>query len=104
MLGLIAMLGMAYLFPSFGTENGPLPLGEIANYGVSLIFFFYGLRLSPEKLRAGLSNWRLHLVVHLTTFVLFPLLVLLGNSLFANPNNQLLWLGTFYLAVLPSTV
>lgn len=104
MLGLIVAIILAYVWPAFGTEEGPLPLGEIANYGVSIIFFFYGLRLSPQKLRAGLSNWHLHLVVHLTTFVVFPLLVLTGNTLFANPDTQLLWLGTFYLATLPSTV
>jgi sodium/bile acid cotransporter 7 len=104
MLGLLLMMLLAYIYPPFGTEQGPLPLEEITHYGVSLIFFFYGLRLSPGKLRAGLSNWRLHIVIHLTTFVLFPLLVLTAYRLFSNAENQLLWLGIFYVAILPSTV
>jgi sodium/bile acid cotransporter 7 len=104
MLGLLLMILLAYLYPGFGTAHGPLPLEEVTTYGVSLIFFFYGLRLSPQKLRVGLSNWRLHLVIQLTTFVLFPLLVLMAYSLFADTENRLLWLGIFYVAILPSTV
>jgi sodium/bile acid cotransporter 7 len=104
MLGLLLMLLLAYLFPRFGTEQSPLPLEEVTTYGVSFIFFFYGLRLSPEKLRAGLSNWRLHLVIHLTTFVVFPLLILSTYSLADGAENRLLWLGIFYVAILPSTV
>jgi sodium/bile acid cotransporter 7 len=104
MLGLLLVILLAYIYPHFGTEQGPLPLEQIATYGVSLIFFFYGLRLSPEKMRAGLSNWQLHMVIQLTTFVVFPLLVLGGYQLFASSENRLLWLGIFYVAILPSTV
>lgn len=104
LLGLIGVIGLAYLWPEFGAESGPLPLGQIAHYGVSVIFFFYGLRLSKEKLQAGLSNWRLHLVVQATTFLLFPLLLLAVRPLFGSDNGRLLWLGGFYLAALPSTV
>nr|WP_266369443.1 bile acid:sodium symporter family protein [Tellurirhabdus rosea] len=98
------MIGLAYLWPGPGLGEGPLSLSAIANYGVSVIFFFYGLRLSGEKLKAGLSNWRLHLTIHLTTFVLFPLLVLAARWLFQTPDTALLWLGAFYVAALPSTV
>ncbi|MFD2246985.1 bile acid:sodium symporter family protein [Pontibacter ruber] len=101
---LIGMILLAYLWPAPGVQEGPLSLGELANYGVSLIFFFYGLRLSPEKLQAGLSSWRLHLVVQFSTFLLFPLLALPWHALFKGGSNELLWLGTFYLAALPSTV
>ena len=103
-LALLAVIILAYFFPELGVEESRLPLNEIATYGVSVIFFFYGLRLSPAKLWADLSNWRLHLVVQLSTFVLFPLLALAGNNLFSNAQNEWLWLGAFYLAVLPSTV
>lgn len=104
LLALLGMIGLAAWRPEFGAENGPLPLEEIANYGVSLIFFFYGLRLSPAKLREGLGNWRLHLVVQLATFLVFPLLVLGVYGTVVRGSTQLLWLGTFYLAALPSTV
>ena len=104
LLALVGVIVLAAWRPQYGTDEAPLPLAEIANYGVSLIFFFYGLRLSPAKLREGLGNWRLHVVVQLATFVVFPLLVLAGYGLFARDSTRLLWLGTFYLAALPSTV
>ncbi|MDX5348339.1 MAG: bile acid:sodium symporter, partial [Hymenobacteraceae bacterium] len=101
---LIGMIGLAYLWPEPGVQQGPLSLKELANYGVSFIFFFYGLRLSPEKLRVGLQNWKLHVSVQVLTFLLFPLLILGSRIFFDDPTHNLLWLGTFYLAALPSTV
>ncbi len=81
----------------------PVSLEEIASYGVSGIFFFYGLKLSTDKLKQGLSNWKMHIVIQVTTFVLFPLIALLIKPLFGG-DDQNLWLGIFYLAALPSTV
>ncbi len=104
LLSLIGMIVLAYLWPQLGVDREPVSLGDLAAYGVSAIFFFYGLRLSPDKLKSGLSTWRLHAVVQLSTFVLFPLLVLPFYSYFKGSDNELLWLGTFYLAALPSTV
>lgn len=101
---LLFMVLLAWLFPYFGTSESPLPLSIITKYGVSVIFFFYGLKLSPEKLKTGLSNWRLHLLIQTTTFILFPTFVLASSFLLNEPDYRLLWIGTFYLAALPSTV
>ncbi|MFC5412422.1 bile acid:sodium symporter family protein [Larkinella bovis] len=103
-MALLGMIGLAYLWPEPGIQKGPFSLDNLANIGVSVIFFFYGLRLSGDKLRVGLSNWKLHLTIHLTTFVLFPLLILAGMAVFETDENRLLWLGAFYVAALPSTV
>ncbi|WP_317044214.1 bile acid:sodium symporter family protein [Chryseolinea serpens] len=103
LLALLSLIVLAYLWPGPGLMSGPASLGSLANYGLSLVFFFYGLRLSPKELRDGLSNWRLHLLVQAATFVLFPLL-LLGVKPLVPQQAELLWLGTFYLAALPSTV
>ena len=47
---------LAYIYPPIGIEReGGVSLGEIANWGVSFIFFFYGMRLNRDKLKAGLS-------------------------------------------------
>ncbi|WP_234734652.1 bile acid:sodium symporter family protein [Tellurirhabdus bombi] len=104
LLALLGMIGLAYLWPTPGIQEGPFSLSELANYGVSVIFFFYGLRLSGDKLRAGLSNWRLHITIHLATFVVFPLLILAGKELFSTEQTALLWIGAFYMGALPSTV
>ena len=101
---LISAVVLAWLFPAIGAGEGAFSLSALANYGISVIFFFYGLRLSREKLRTGLGNWRLHILIHLATFVLFPVLILLIRPLFSGEDNVLLWVGIFFLAVLPSTV
>lgn len=103
-VALLAMIGLAKLFPEPGVYEGPVSLSTIANVGVSIIFFFYGLRLNFTQLREGLRNYKLHLVVHLTTFVAFPVIVLAARALLMTPDTELFWLGIFYVAALPSTV
>lgn len=104
LLALLGMIVLAYVFPAPGLAQKPISLEEITNYGLSLIFFFYGLRLNFTKLRVGLKNWRMHVFIQLTTFLFFPLLVLLFSPFITAEETKLLWLGTFYLATLPSTV
>ncbi|KAA9327567.1 bile acid:sodium symporter [Hymenobacter busanensis] len=104
LLALLAVVGLAYLQPGIGSKASAVPWGSITTGGVALIFFSYGLRLSPEKLRAGMRNWRLHAVVQLSTFVLFPLLALAVRPLFAGAPEDALWASIFFLCTLPSTV
>lgn len=103
-IGLLCMIGLAYIWPDPGMASSPIPLTSIATYAVSVIFFFYGLKLSPDKLKAGLVNWRLHVLVHVSSFILFPLMALAMKPFFQGSENELLWLGIFFMAVLPSTV
>lgn len=101
---IFSVVAIAYYFPTFGLQKEPFALEEIANYGVSITFFFYGLKLNIEKLKIGLANWHTHLVIQFTTFLVFPLLVLSIKPLFESAHYQQLWLGLFFLAALPSTV
>ncbi|NJN24531.1 MAG: bile acid:sodium symporter [Cyclobacteriaceae bacterium] len=98
---LVGTILLAYLVP--GIED-ILPLKTISSLGISGIFFFYGLKLSPKKMLAGLFNWRLHLLIQLATFVLFPLLVLAARPFIHSEAHLTLWLAVFFLAALPSTV
>jgi len=101
---LIAAVVLAWLWPAVGAGEGVFSLSSLANYGISVIFFFYGLKLDRKKMSAGLGAWRLHFLIHLTTFVMFPVMILAIRPLFHGEVNTLLWLGIFYLAALPSTV
>lgn len=103
-LALVGMIVLAAIFPTPGLGDGPFSLKEITNYGVSLVFFFYGLKLNRAKLLTDLKNWKLHTLIHLSTFVIFPLLILAVKH-FADPTGEnMLWLGIFFLSTLPSTV
>lgn len=103
-LSILIVVLLAYLFPEFGGESGPLPLGTIGSIGISLIFFFYGLKLSPEKMKSGLKNWKLHLLVQTCTFLVFPLIVLCFYPLIHTEDDRNIWLAFMFLASLPSTV
>lgn len=103
-LGLILMILLAYWFPQLGVGATPINLELLIDIGISLIFFFYGLKLSPDKFKVGLRNYRLHLLIQATTFLVFPLLVLPFYPMFSAGAYAMLWLAVFFMAVLPSTV
>ncbi|MDF7816110.1 bile acid:sodium symporter [Runella sp. MFBS21] len=101
---LIGVIFLAYYFPTIGLHQSPWHLPQIAEYGVSVIFFFYGLKLSPQKLKSGLTNWKLHILIQTATFGVFPLLILCLQYFLDVDKTSLFWIGIFYLAALPSTV
>lgn len=120
---LFLMILLAWLRPGIGSGTELFSLHTVATYGVSVIFFFYGLRLDWPEIWSGLTNWKLHLVVLTGTYIFFPLVILLSMKIFyriPTPEDITrliseglggghslktgLWLGTFFLAALPSTV
>ncbi|WP_178984820.1 bile acid:sodium symporter family protein [Winogradskyella helgolandensis] len=103
-LSIIVIIIFAYFFPEWGIESSNIPIDTISAIGISFIFFFYGLKLNPTQLKAGLKNWKLHLLVQGSTFLLFPLLILLCRPLIQSEAQETIWLAFFFLAALPSTV
>lgn len=103
-LALLIVIIIAYLFPQAVAYKGGQPLETISTIGVSLIFFFYGLKLSFAEIRKSMQNWKLHIVVQTMTFLLFPVVVLLFRPLVHGESQEHLWLSFFFLAALPSTV
>lgn len=95
---------LAYLLPQLYLWQEGEVLSWITTIGVSLIFFFYGLKLSFKEIKSGLQNWRLHLLVQAATFILFPLLILPFYPLVKTSLQMDFWLSFFFLAALPSTV
>lgn len=89
-----------------------LPLdGEFAEWfatatsiAIGLLFFLHGARLSRDLVIAGFLHWRLHLVILLMTFGIFPLLGLLTGFIPSTILAPSLYAGILFLCVLPSTV
>ena len=98
------MMFVAWLFPYNSATITPLDLKEIIYWGISGIFLLYGLKLDLKQIIQDMSNWKLHLVIQLASFLLIPLLVLIFYPFFKNTSLENLWMATFFLAVLPSTV
>ena len=92
---------LAYFFP---TALNELPVGIITDVGIALIFFFYGLKLAPAELKLGFLNFKAHILIQLSTFLIFPLFTMLFIPFFETGTASELWLSIFFLGVLPSTV
>jgi len=102
--GIGAAMMLAWVAPGPGAEGGWLHPEFLTKGGVALIFLLHGLGLSFASLKAGVSRWRLHLVVQTATFVVFPLLSLALVALAGDAIAPDLRLGFYYLGALPSTV
>jgi sodium/bile acid cotransporter 7 len=76
----------------------------LTDAAIALLFFMHGVGLSPEAAFLGLRQWRLHTLVFLGTFVLFPLLGIAAHVLAPNLLPASLWPGFLLLTALPSTV
>lgn len=94
----------AALNPALGATGSPLHIDRLVLLSVSAVFFLHGAQLPTESLVRGARNWRLHLVVQGTTFVILPLC---GTVLWLATRDWLppgLALGAFYVGVVSSTI
>ncbi|MCS5488934.1 bile acid:sodium symporter family protein [Algoriphagus limi] len=103
LLGLMLAIFLAWLFPEIGSSLGPIKWKPFINIGIALVFFFYGVKLDSQQLKSGLSNWRLHLVIQVFTFLIFPIFVFFLLQFLPWIEGDFK-LGISYLSALPSTV
>jgi sodium/bile acid cotransporter 7 len=101
-VGLVTAVILASLLPCRG--EGAVVFGFITNAAIALLFFLHGAKLSRQAIFDGIGNWRLHLTVLVSSFVMFPLI---GLALRAGLHQ---WVsapmldGLLFLCLLPSTV
>src|ERR1700722_18697224 len=67
--------------------------GWLTEAAIALLFFLHGAKLSPKEALVGARHWRLHTMVFLSTFALFPLLGISSHVLFPNFLPGPLWAG-----------
>jgi sodium/bile acid cotransporter 7 len=102
--GMVLATALAYFFPRFGATGGTMHAEYVINVGVFVVFFLHGVNLSSEQIRHGLKNWRLHVMVQVFTFLVFPIIWLICDKTFGTHVPALLMLGFLYLCALPSTI
>jgi sodium/bile acid cotransporter 7 len=101
-LMLLAVVAAASIFPAQGDVAAVLKIVTMVMIGV--LFFLHGAKLSRAAIIAGATHWRLHLLVLLCTFALFPVLALLFKPAILLLLTPELYLGILFLCLLPSTV
>jgi len=99
---LLCSVALASVLPCQG--QAAVVFGHVTTVAIGLLFFLHGAKLSREAMLSGLTNWRLHLVVLASTFVMFPLLGLAMKPLVTSVLPPELYVGILFLCTLPSTV
>ena len=101
-LMLVAVVVLATLVPAQGAVAHFFD--GFTTFAIGLLFFLHGAKLSRDAIRAGVTHWRLHLLVFACTFALFPLLGLALKPVLLPLVTPQLYTGVLFLCVLPATV
>ncbi len=101
-LMLVATVVIATLLPAQGVVARFFD--GFTTFAIGLLFFLHGAKLSRDAIRAGITHWRLHLLVFACTFVLFPVLGVALKPLLQPLVTPALYTGILFLCVLPATV
>ena len=101
-LALMAAVALATLAPAQGAAARFFD--ALTGFAIGLLFFLHGAKLSRQAILAGVTHWRLHLLVFACTFGLFPLLGVALKPLLLPLVTPDIYTGVLFLCVLPATV
>ncbi|MDD2342468.1 MAG: bile acid:sodium symporter [Tolumonas sp.] len=99
---LISTVTLASFLPCQG--DTAVIFNQIADIAIALLFFLHGAKLSRGAVLAGITHWRLHLLVMSLTFLFFPIIGLLLQPLLTPLVGPVIYQGILYLCCLPATV
>jgi sodium/bile acid cotransporter 7 len=102
LIAILATVALASFIPAHG--EGAVAADWATSVAIALLFFLHGAKLSPAAALAGARQWRLHGLVFLSTFALFPLIGLVGHALAPDFLPAPLWAGLLLVTILPSTI
>lgn len=101
-LSMLATVALAAILPARGVFAEVLDVAS--TIGIALLFFVYGVKLSPRQALQGLTHWKLHAAVVSMTFLLFPAVGIALQLLSPALIDEKLYMGLLFLCFVPSTV
>ncbi|KAF8981461.1 hypothetical protein BGZ46_002770 [Entomortierella lignicola] len=106
LLGLIIVIIVARYAPSWGRTGGPIRPEYSVKYGItSCIFLLSGLSLKTKDLLISAMNYRAHLIVQITSFIIIPLFAKAVTELFGLTGlNATLMAGMSVTSATPTTI
>ncbi|KAF9438546.1 hypothetical protein BGZ76_006928 [Entomortierella beljakovae] len=106
LLGLVVVIILARYFPEWGRTGGPIRPEYSVKYGItSCIFLLSGLSLKTKDLFISAINYRAHIMVQVTSFIIIPLFVKAVTSLIGLSNfNSTLLAGMAVTSATPTTI
>lgn len=78
--------------------------GVMTTIAIAILFFLHGAKLSRQAVREGIMHWKLHALVFVITFTLFPILGLMAKPILLPLLGTELYWGFLFMCFLPSTV
>lgn len=102
LLAMMAVVALASLLPVRGESAGWA--AAATDVGIALLFFLHGAKLSTSAIRAGIGAYRVHVLVFISTFVLFPLIGLAIAAAGRGIVDPVVLGGLLFLTIVPSTV
>ena len=99
---LVAMVLLASILPVSGVAAHYF--GILTTVAIAILFFLHGAKLSREAVVQGIMHWKLHSLVFVFTFALFPILGLLSKPIIEPMLGKELYWGFLFMCFLPSTV
>lgn len=95
---------LAYILPHDWLSYAGNTYDVIVKWGVSIVFFLYGIKIPISDFVNTLKKWRVLLTTQMTTFLVFPIFIIgICYWLFEEWTHPLV-IGFIFLSVLPSTV
>lgn len=101
-LVLLSVVVTASILPCRG--DAAVGFEWLTKVAIFLLFFMHGAKLSRAAILGGIGAWRLHTLVLMSTFLLFPALGLLVSTLPNSLVSPTVKMGFLFLTILPSTV
>lgn len=102
LLGVVLCATLGTLVPVTGV--GIDVLTWATRVAIALLFLGYGATLSTSEALRGLLRWRLHLIILVVTYAVFPLLGLAARWLPDSVLDPALYPGLLFLCLVPSAV
>lgn len=110
LIGIGIACALAYFFPNIAKHGGVIRSEYSILYGaIAVVFLISGLSIPRQKLLKQFLNWRLHIVVQVTSFLFIPALVLavVHAILAGDPNEHIdraVLAGYILTACIPTTI
>lgn len=99
---LIITMIIATLVPAQG--SGAVATNWLTNAAIVGLFYLHGAKLSRQAVIDGMLHWRLHTLVFVSTFIIFPILGFTLKPVLSGLVTPELYTGVLFLCMLPSTV
>ncbi|MDR7103619.1 bile acid:sodium symporter family protein [Croceicoccus sp. BE223] len=99
---MLVVLVLATVLPVSGAAA--IWFGWLTDAAIAVLFFLHGAKLSRRAILEGVGAVRLHVMVFLTTFAVFPVAGLGIAALLSGAVDPVILAGFVFLCIVPSTV